>query len=305
MTTTAIDTQNARNLVIPVDFAASGAAGAVTYWRLSGSIPHADLAAAWAAAGLPEAELPRLPSPETVLRRTVTALREARRHVDPLARRGAWAVVDVRPTADDLDFRTTAKVFYVPETADAAGNVTPAELRVETDDDKLADTIRATYAEQAGLLTSTDISAWLIRRVEALQAVSLRDSGGVYFVPKGGVAYWRLIAGVLAETTRHTVFQIPALPNQDAAAAILDAIMDEVTTAVARIDAELTAEPEDRIGPRALRARTATCHELASKVGVYEDLLGRSLADLRTQLDELEARVVAASLLAQASEQAE
>jgi hypothetical protein len=285
----------AEGLVIPVDFAKAVAAGAVTYWRLSGPVSYARLAAAWKAAGLPEKELPRTPSAETILRRAVGELQERRRRIEPLARRGAWAVVDVacdRET-DDLDFTVAAKVYYRSKTETA-----PAGLDIDTNDEKLAQQIRESFDEQQDALQPTDISAWLIKRVEGLQAVSLRDSGGVYFVPRQTVATWRAICTVVESVTSHAVFKIPALPNSEAAKAILDAIVTEVGSVIGDIDAELDLPTAERIGRRALAGRSTACADMLGKVGTYEQLLGRPIDDLREKIIELQVRITAAALVA-------
>ena len=69
-------------------------AGAVSYWRVASTTDLTALAAAWKKHGLAEDQLPTPPKDEVALGRAVNSLTEKRRLVRPLARRGAWAIVD-------------------------------------------------------------------------------------------------------------------------------------------------------------------------------------------------------------------
>lgn len=301
------DIKNAADLVITPDMIDKGAAGTVSYWKLGGSVLYAALADAWRAAGLPEKQLPRRPSAEIVLHRSVADLAGKRRLVRPLARRGAWAVVDETAGTETLRYDTDGMltVRYVVE---GTGDEKTTEIVLDPADHPLAEKVRQGCESHEGLLATTDITAWLVKRANALGAVCLRDSGGVYFIPRPGVAVWRRICEVLESVNKqHHVFRLPAMKNDEAAAAILDAIVSEAEGAANEMEAELTAladNPDDGIGARALGNRARRCTEVQGKIGTYESLLGVRMDSLRERFTELQARLAAAALAAMPDEEA-
>jgi hypothetical protein len=274
-------------------------AGAISYWRLSGSLALSRLEVAWKAAGLDLALLPSSPEPEVALRRAVAAQQARRRLVRPLAKRGAWVIKDEAVASDGTDttYETVARVFF-------DGGVTfPARIeRVEAPDvvfDTVAEGIRAAYYQHRSELQPEDVSVWLVKLAKGQSAVSLRDAGGIYFVPRPAVEFWRQVAGALqAAAEGHHVFRIPALRNDEAIDAILDAITVEAEAEAAAIEADLTAEGDQALGERALATRTKRCAQVLAKVSSYEGLLGVKLETIRERVERLQADVSAASLLA-------
>lgn len=268
-------------------------AGAISYWRLSGDVDLDKLRAAWIAAGLDPAVLPARPSQETALHRAVQTLAAKRRLVRPLGNRNEWAIVDETVIDTTISHNVIAHVRYVKDSAEQVQiNVQGAGY----DEENLAPKIRAEYLAQRGRLAATDVSGWLIRQAAKLQAVTLRDLGGIYFIPRGGVDYWRKVADVVEAVSSHRVFKIPALKNTEAVAAILDAITQEAATVAAAIEEELRLDGDDKLGDRAIRTRATTCAALLTKVGGYEELLGVKLDEIRARVIDLQSNLAIAGL---------
>lgn len=266
-------------------------AGCISYWRLAAGTSLARLRAAWIAQGLDEKKLPKPPAIETAAYRAVHALKDKRRLVRPLERRGAWVVVSevVDPITNTTQYVNEMRFRVIQ------GNLV-AE-RIDADQalfDALAASTDKRFRAAADELSAHDVGSWLVDLSRTLGAVSLRESGGVYFIPRANTETWRKIAAAVEAANSHSVFRIPALRNDEAIAAIADAITAEADAAVAEIEADLQT---GEIGERALRTREARCRDMSAKVASYETLLNVKLDAVRARLERLTMNVTAAALV--------
>jgi hypothetical protein len=296
-----------QNLVVTKE--AEGVAGAVSYWRLSGTISLVKLAEKWTEQGLAVDQLPT-PTSEIVAcgravadQQTHRNAQGKRRFVTTLARQGAWAIVEetVIPAPRDKDgkvigedspptYRRLVQVAF-------RENKIPAVTAVEATDSEhglIERTLETSVQHHLGAIDSNDISSWLVRHARKLGAVALRDSGGIYFVPRTNVEIWRKIATAVEAASSHLVFRIPAMRNDEAVAAILDAVITEARDAAQGIEAELQG---GNLGKRALATRTATCEAVLAKVAAYEELLGVSMDTIKTRVEVLRSDITAAALV--------
>jgi hypothetical protein len=279
------------------------AAGAIVYWRLSGDTDGAKLREAWLNRGLDPMSLPRMPSDVLALSRAVRTLRKPRRLVRPLKDSG-WAVVDeTETTAGTLHYETFMRVF-LHEVAGSNSQLfydnpsgqhppLPAEQAMMDDLDKA-------FANELVRLSQSDISNWLTKHVYANKAVTLRDTGGIYFVPKFTLADWQLVAAALREASQNQLFEIPAVKSDEAVDALLDALGREADATATKLEADLTGD----LGQRALNNRVVECQDQMDKVTKYETLLGKNLDQLRGRLDNLKVALATAALAAEEEEAA-
>lgn len=267
-------------------------AGAIVWWRLQGDTELQELAEAWDREDLDPDHLPRPPTPRRALARAVRSQQGPRRLARPLGGHRGWALVDESPGDEDLEYRTLL-------TARLDGLV----LSVRGSVDVVArETVSSAYAHYTSVLTTRDVSQWLSALIQQVSAVSLRGTGGIYFVPRDQLDEWRRAAGALRAASDHQVHEIPALRSEEAVAAVLDALSREADRHLAGIEGDLDCED---LGAKALRTRAARCDRLREKVETYEQLLDRSLEQLRGRIGGLKAGVVAAALLAEAEDEDE
>ncbi len=146
-----------------------------------------------------------------------------------------------------------------------------------------------------------DVSSWLLDIAYGQGAVSLRESGGVYFIPKSGVDYWSKIANAVEAGGAGSVFRIPAVRTAEAVAAITDAVTAEAEAAALALEEELTKTGDDALGKRAIATRTKTVQELLAKLNSYEELLGQQLA-VRERVSTLQSTLSAVALTMTESE---
>lgn len=264
-------------------------AGGLTYWSLSGDVSPQALAAVWGTHNLPEEKLPEPPSATVAFSRAVKEQQGKRRLVRRTSR--GYAIVNERLVDKDedqpLEYQVELEVWL-----NAAGQV-EADYHCE-----VATQIRTAYEHHLENCSAEDIGSWLCRLVRGADGVSLRDSGGFYFVPPDRLEAWRSVMSALSAVSAHHVYIIPAMRSEDAVAAILAAVQAEATAEADIVEADLAGE----LGVRALNTRDGRLADVEAKVGRYEALLGVTLEALREKLGALRAGVSAALLRAMAEE---
>lgn len=273
--------------IMAVPDAGTAPVGAVTWWRLSGTVEVTALYDAWAAAGLHDDLLPNAPSEQVALRRALEAYEGPHTKVVVLPKGAGYAVVDesFRPGEDgkpEPEYVTRFKAWL------GENGVTTSKR------DEVKALARKVVDAQLHL-TVADMSAWLVKRAAAVDAIRLRDTGGIYFVPQAHRAMWLRIADVLTQVSSSRIYEIPALHTKNAVEAVLVMLQEEVDEALARIESEIDSGD---LGARALNTRRAECEAKLVKLSSYEHLLGSRLDTLRESITALDARVVEAAIVA-------
>ncbi len=266
---------------------AAATAGTISYWRLSGAVSLEHLTQAWRAHNLNPKLLPHAPSDETALSRAVKEEAAKRILVRPLARRGAWAIVRETTSAEIiLSYTTLLTVQATP-----AGVVYTQEGAIPAEHAEIVARITDNCTKHHGELAPEDIGTWLVKLAYDNSGVALRDTGGIYFVPRQHTAFWGQVVAAIESVSGHRVFRIPAMKNSEAIDAITDAVTQEAEMIVRQMESELQG-----LGDRALATRRKACEELLAKVSAYDALLGVQLK-CRTRVEELQAAIAMAALV--------
>jgi hypothetical protein len=281
------DSTRQANDLIGVPDVGGTTAGAIVWWTLKGDVDADRLSQAWADAGLNTAQVPSQPAPQVALRRAVHELSEARRLARPLEGRKGYSLVAERANGDTLDYTQE-----LTATVDDNGGLTIAPSWHD-----LAIELRAAYSRHRSTLTIPDISKMLIDYCDGLLAISLRERGGMYFVPPSAVPAYRDAARVLRAVSGHVCYEVPAMRSTEAVHAILDAVKREAAQGQAELEAILDAGD---VGERGLRSKVQATEALEAKVAAYEDLLGTSLPAIHARLQDLRARLAEAAIVAAA-----
>lgn len=264
-----------------------GSTGSVIYWRLSGEVEIAELTRKWAELGLDADLLPGRPSPAVALRRAMGAQKE--KHLLVRGVKGAHFLVRERVGADDPEYAPELRV-----TLNAGG--LPAFDKPEH---TACPVIRAAFAAHLDQLDDTDVSGWLVKMARHLDAVPLRDSGGVYFVPAHRVDEMMKVREALARASYCRIHALPAARSEEVVAAVIDAVTTAVEAETKAIEEELSTPMKER----ALETRKERLAAEHARVSRYEALLGVKLASLRGAVELVEEQVCRAALtLAQEEE---
>jgi hypothetical protein len=300
MTQSAISTASSTHGLIAVrDEDSNDKAGVIVWWRLTGGIDLAALETAWVAEGLEKSRLPTPPSPPVALRRAVSELKTAKRMVRPLDK-GGFAVLDEHQSGDRVSTQQLGTV-----TLDPLGRIKSDLPWRETD------AVAEAYEKHLHSVVQSDVSPWLCKTMDAVQAVSLRDTGGVYFVPRYALPQWERVVRALRAATQHVISNVPALTSSEAVSAILDALEQEAGAQLAQLESDLDAHMKDetdpdakKLGSRALNTRIERTEAMGAKLGAYESLLGSKLDALRENISRARANLSVAMFSQQAAEDA-
>lgn len=274
--------------------------GAITYSRLPGDVPLDKLRELWIARGFNENFLPQDPTAENVLRRALNNVKHGIRVLlRPLAGKHGFALVAETVKDDQLDYGThdmlRARVEY-PDPK-VGGNV---KLIITPIDHPKADAIRAQFELLNNTVAASAFGGgWLWRYlVHRCRAVSLRDGGGFYFIPRDMMDQWNAWCDTIQEACPGvTIYRIPAVSGSEAVAAIMDSMRAEAEAAVEAINAELLRTGNDALGKRALQNREARTREVRDKLAHYEKLFEVQLDDLREKLESLNTEIGGALLM--------
>lgn len=304
---------------IAVDADVAREAGAIVFFRCT-STEAAPLEKATGDGGLDTGALPDLPSAEVALHRAVDEQRAKRRLVRPVEG-GGWAIVDEH--LDD-DGKPVAYALQIVVRRDTSN-----ELVFEPVDHPLSAEISVSYSRHRTSYAATDISAWLVKLAEQHDAVSPRDRGGFYFVPRQRLESFRKWSRAVHAASGSRVFFIPAMKSDEALEAILDAITREAeaeaegmetalndhadalaaqaaiedgtdgATSPNALDAYRQGQMNDgkkAMGKRAISTKLRSLTKLGGKLSTYEDLLGVKLETVRLRLERVRAGLTVASL---------
>jgi hypothetical protein len=265
-------------------------AGSIVYWRLEGSLDAERLSVAWAAQNLDPELLPSAPTSATALHRALRGLGEKRRLVRPLEGHKGWALVDERANGDEL-------AYFVELRAYVNGG---DQIVVTPQEHPEASELRAAYARHLREVSQADVGGWLCRMIAKVEAVALRDTGGVYFVPRHGLDTWNKMTAAINAASAHVVFGIPAMKADETVAAVVDAVTNEAEKECLLLEAEVMRE---QVGERALLTRMERVNQAEAKLARYEVILGKRLENVAERLNQARAAVSAAILTASAPKQ--
>jgi hypothetical protein len=293
--------------VMAISDVSRDAAGAIVLWRLSGETNFDALRAAFVAQGMDEKLLPDLPSPEVALRRAMQDQVDKRVLMRALPGKG-YALVSEHSAEDDasapLQYQVILQVRLVKSDVHPDGCYLDMSHSGATS--LVSDQIHAAFRANMRRLEAYDTAEWLCQMVKHVQAVPLRDTGGVYFIPRQTLPIWRKVVASLRAASATFIAEIPALQSSEAVDAILDSLRREADQFSGSMEAELAAAAQtaDGMGTRAIKTRVGRCEDATEKLGVYERLLGVKLEEVRTRLEQLQANLAAAALIAMAREEA-
>lgn len=274
--------------------------GDLLWWSLEDArIRRPALETAWSNAGLSSSLLPEHPTAEKALK---TAVREAQLGVeDHLIR---------------LGLQTDSEIVFavLREMRDGLGNVDHHQVaRVRLDrnhtskleaDDPGHELVRAVFEGYDRLLnthTVDDIRRTLVKTLDTCAAVTLRDHGGVYWVPAPFTETLHRLQGAVSQIGRSKLHVVPIHATPEGTTSLGEAARNSIETEISALRLEIDAflaEPPDR--PSTLMRRLATFEDLRQRAQLYHSVLSVQVDDLDTALTDLSRQVEC--LLAQSAE---
>jgi uncharacterized protein DUF6744 len=264
--------------------------GDLVWWTLSEArVDRPTLEGIWASAQLDSALLPDAPTADKSFK---TAAREAALgQPDRLIRLGKedeteiiFAVVRETKLADgSVTHRQEARVILDRKAETVSTDVAGHDL---------AGVIAARFGELRSTHTSDDIRRAIMKALDACAAVTLRDHGGVYWIPVPYAETVRRLQGAIEKIGSSRVYLLPVHSSADANRTLGDAAKIAIEDELAALKAEVegfVASPPDR--PSTLVRRLDAFAGLQARANLYRDVLQVHVDDLENTLAGLTASV--------------
>jgi hypothetical protein len=260
--------------------------GDLIWWTLAEArIDRSSLEKLWSDAKLAPEFLPDPPTAEKALK---SAVREAAvGQPDRLIRLGledeaqiVFAIVrETRHADGSITYQQETRIILDRKAESVSSDVVGHDL---------AGVIATRFGELRATHTPDDIRRAMMKTLDACAAVTLRDHGGVYWVPSPYAETVRRFQGAIEKIGASRVYLLPVHASDDANRTLGDAaklaIEDELAALKAEVEGFMSAPP-DR--PSTLVRRLDAFEELKNRAALYRDVLEVHVADLDATLGGL------------------
>ncbi len=271
--------------------------GDMIFWQLSdASVDRATFETRWAAAGLAPELLPEPPTAEKALK---TAVRESavgqQSRLIRLCVENEESVVfavvleERHPETGTLTYTQEARVSM-----DRAFGT----LGTDNHQHEVVQSIVSKFARLRDTHGADDVRRTITRTLASFNAVTLRESGGIYWVPAPYAKELRKLQGCIEQFGQSQVYLLPVHDSADASRTLGDvatkSLEDELNALKTEV-AAFVAQPPERA--TTLVRRFDAFEQLRGRAALYRDILAVQVKDLDSTLDGLTQSVE--SLLAQ------
>lgn len=138
--------------------------------------------------------------------------------------------------------------------------------------------LQAGFIAAKAVLGGQAVGQSLIRIIAELKGTTLRDLGGIYWLPPESLPAWKeVIAAFEAAGQKTKVYAMETPINELTVRAVKDAIIGEVMDASTRLTEEITS---GNLGEVAIENRKKRAMGLHRRVEEYESILQEALSDL-------------------------
>ena len=264
--------------------------GDLIWWTLSDArLGRSTLESIWATAGLDPAHLPEPPTAEKAIK--LAARMAATGQADRLVRLGKEAEDEIVFAVVNESRLPDGSVSYAQEARVILDRKTE-KARTDAPGHDLAEVILSRYQEFSDTHPSDDVRRAIMKVLEACAAVTLREHGGVYWIPAPHAPTLRKLQKAVEQIGSSRVHLLPVHASADANRTLGDAaklaIEDELDTLKAEVEGFM-ASPPDR--PSTLVRRLDAFSDLQSRAELYKQVLSVTVADLDQTLATLTASV--------------
>lgn len=264
--------------------------GDVLWWSLSDArIDRSSLEVLWAGTGLDAELLPDAPTAEKALK---LAVREAQvGNQDRLIRLGketgdeiVYSVVHEKRSADgSLDYSTEARMT-LDRQREVFGSDHPTH--------DLVASVEARFKMYRTTHHPDDVRRTIVKTLNSLAAVTLRENGGIYWVPAPFAETTRRLQTAIEKIGASRVYLLPLHKSADAEKTLGEIAKGSIEVELAALQTEIAAfvqAPPER-GSTLIR-RFDAFEALRGKAKLYRDVLAIEVQGLDQQLDTLSATV--------------
>lgn len=260
--------------------------GDLVWWSLSeAQIDRTSLESKWLPTGLPSELLPELPTVEKALK---VAVRESQVGLPDrlirLARNDEEALVfgvvrEQRHEDGLLTYQMEARISLDR----AAGTLT-----LDHPEHDVAANISVRFEQHCRSHTPDDVRRTITRTLATFSAVTLRESGGIYWIPAPYAQSVRKLQTAIESIGNSRFHLLPVHDSVDANRALGDVAKKSLEEDLEELKAEVQkflSSPPER--PSTLVRRFESFEALRARAQLYREILHVQVTDLDTQLDQL------------------
>ena len=149
--------------------------------------------------------------------------------------------------------------------------------------DQIEDRLTRVYTEELTYYPVSMISSALQRLIKHLGGISLRKSGGAYFLPASGMEKFEAVATALEAAKgdlRINTVVFPLKPTERSYRWVLESLRQEVSDSLAEIEEELKDLGGKKQRSNGMETRLEHATRIDQKISQYESLLNVTLTDL-------------------------
>lgn len=264
--------------------------GDLVWWTLSdASVGRTTLESIWAGAQLAKELLPEPPTAEKALRLAARTCQVGQaEHLIRLAKDEGdelvYAVVrEHKPGDGTLTHSQEARVGL---------NRVAGSLSTDAPAHSIVRAMEEAFQTHLAVHTADDVRRMLVRTLRSFAAVTLREGGGVYWVPRTYAAELRRLEGAVAKLGSSQVSLVPVHHTAQGSQTLGEVARGSIEAELAALKEEIQAfeaDPPDR--PSTLERRLETFKGVRSRAQLYRDILRVQVEDLEAQLDSMAAKV--------------
>jgi hypothetical protein len=261
--------------------------GDMVFWALEvGRIDRQHLLKIWSGAGLDPGVIPEQNSFEKALKDAVSENTAGLK--DQLLRKGLEDKNEVRFTLQqetkkaggDNDYSQKAK-FWVDKNSGAFSSSDPNNLLIQK--------VQADYHSLKDSHNTNDVRKAITNALHSFAAVTLRDGGGVYWIPEQFSADLRKLQSAVAQIGTSSIYLVPVVKTKDAQEALSAVAEGSLEKDLKELQGEIAdfiSAPPDRVST--LARRLDSFKELRGRANLYKMVLGATVQGLDEQLVKLE-----------------
>lgn len=262
--------------------------GDMVWWTLADAdVERQALVLAWQTAGLDPDLLPEVPTPEKALRAAVRAAQTGLR--DQLVRlsyEGPDALVfvvkqEAKTLDHDTDYATLAKITL---------DRTNGQLTVTGQAD-VTSKIQVEFTRLLATHTARDVMTTIVKSLRKWAAVSLRETGGIYWVPTTQKAKLLALQQAVQTIGKSQVYLVPVFGSPEASRSIGAAAAGTIEADLAALKAEIDGFLEEAPRASTLTRRLDAFEDLRARADLYRTILGVTVDDLDARLADMTATV--------------
>ena len=141
-------------------------------------------------------------------------------------------------------------------------------------------------------VSKASLSSAIVDIIEnVLHGISLRDSGGFYWIPESQISAWKCLASAIETTVTkggtHTFHCISAVADDAMVAAVCDAVESETISRLSTLEKSV-AKSSDSFSVQNCQAKWELCEKCRQRVASFETLLSRPMSALHDAITQTE-----------------